>query len=491
MNRKILSIITFVLATLFVLAIIPSVSAKDDVPILPIKDNVTFEITKFELDNCWYDDQCIYWKDRSELPVFDLEFEYHSDIEEVTGSEFTVFTKLLTLTEDTYEIMTECETTEIDPNTIHGTCKGQVQELFNLGKYTVLALITRSENGYAQGGYAHAIKQFHYWPDKGISAGIPNYSADKAYYNINEPVNIEGRLTITFPLDEFSFNLLDTEYFMVREDDISGNILFRGASNESGEVKMTGPCELLIETNESKENVGEFTCPFEYKHPGFDDKGKITSTVKFVLLGRFEGIPHATDALEFYVGDYPEEAINAPETAIEITEEENSDRVVVNPSQNGISIYNISTDTQREVANNSFRVQGVQTREGVKSADVTVLTEPTQRRVRIISSGTQATSTKGIEYEDNKLYVKSGTNRSQVKVMPIEAVSAAQSTVGTPEQITLDIENNKPVYKVKNTKRQARIFGLITTEVEVETTVNAVTGAVESTSKPWWATIEE
>lgn len=91
--------------------------------------------------------------------------------------------------------------------------------------------------------------------------------------------------------------------------------------------------------------------------------------------------------------------------------------------------------------------------------------------------------------ENSKLYMKmpDPAHNKQVNVMPEEAISRAESSVGVTKvsEVELRAESGKPVYVVR-AKKSGKILSLIPAVVGLEISIDAENNAVVSVKKPWW-----
>ncbi len=97
----------------------------------------------------------------------------------------------------------------------------------------------------------------------------------------------------------------------------------------------------------------------------------------------------------------------------------------------------------------------------------------------IIRDGEIQTKTKGVTIRNNTLIV----DGVEVKINPADAVKKLGVE---PEEVELEKEGDKLVYKVKKTEER-RFLGLIPVNVVRETVVDATTSDIISENLPWWA----
>lgn len=114
-----------------------------------------------------------------------------------------------------------------------------------------------------------------------------------------------------------------------------------------------------------------------------------------------------------------------------------------------------------------------------------------------LQAGTHIAECIGCELnqEDGKLKAKMSNGKdSEIKVMPDQANFKALERLQLKSCNNCSIElkevgkgdNVKMAYEIK-TQKQARMFGIFKTNMNVEAQVDAETGEVIRTKKPWWA----
>jgi len=87
-----------------------------------------------------------------------------------------------------------------------------------------------------------------------------------------------------------------------------------------------------------------------------------------------------------------------------------------------------------------------------------------------------------VKIENNKIYV----NEKEI-IMPDKASTTAIDNSGIKEEVKIELKDDeKPIYEITGTK-EAKIFALFKTEMQVKTQIDAQTGSIEKTEKPWWS----
>lgn len=101
------------------------------------------------------------------------------------------------------------------------------------------------------------------------------------------------------------------------------------------------------------------------------------------------------------------------------------------------------------------------------------------------SNGVVANTRLPLELDTTGVYVKIGDTKKELKVMP--DMLPKTKTVNI-KRIELKSIEQEPVYEVKAT-REGRVLGLFPVSMDVEMQVNANSGEMELTKKPWWSVL--
>jgi len=89
----------------------------------------------------------------------------------------------------------------------------------------------------------------------------------------------------------------------------------------------------------------------------------------------------------------------------------------------------------------------------------------------------------GIKFNGEKIYF----NDKEIKIMPETASEKAIQTLELKKDTRIELKDTgKPTYEVSG-KKEVKLFGFIKTEMPIKTEVNAETGNIEKTEKPWWS----
>ena len=71
--------------------------------------------------------------------------------------------------------------------------------------------------------------------------------------------------------------------------------------------------------------------------------------------------------------------------------------------------------------------------------------------------------------------------------MPDTASEKAIGTLKLKKDVEIELKDTgKPTYEVIG-KKEVKLFGFIKTEMSIKVEVNAETGKIEKTKKPWWS----
>src|SRR3989338_2135339 len=87
-----------------------------------------------------------------------------------------------------------------------------------------------------------------------------------------------------------------------------------------------------------------------------------------------------------------------------------------------------------------------------------------------------------IKIKENKLYL----NDKEIKIMPDTASEKAIATLELKKDVIIELKDTgKPIYE-KIGRKEVKILALFKTEMQVKTQIDAQTGNVDKTEKPWW-----
>ncbi|MCX8158365.1 MAG: hypothetical protein N3D73_01730 [Candidatus Diapherotrites archaeon] len=94
---------------------------------------------------------------------------------------------------------------------------------------------------------------------------------------------------------------------------------------------------------------------------------------------------------------------------------------------------------------------------------------------------------KEIELDENSLYIIMPKQKKRLAVLPQDAseIAKLRANFYKVDIIKLDTNSDEPVYKIKGMQR-GKIFGIFSTDYDVEGTLDIETGEIKNTKKPWW-----
>jgi hypothetical protein len=95
-------------------------------------------------------------------------------------------------------------------------------------------------------------------------------------------------------------------------------------------------------------------------------------------------------------------------------------------------------------------------------------------------------ASKKLILEEKKLLMETPVGNKEVKIMPSVVSSVAINQLKLKDYVIELKDVGKPVYEVTG-KRDVKIFGLFKAKMKTTSQINAETGIVEKTKKPWWS----
>lgn len=111
-----------------------------------------------------------------------------------------------------------------------------------------------------------------------------------------------------------------------------------------------------------------------------------------------------------------------------------------------------------------------------------VITKPVESQRIVLTAGSISASTsKKVEVSESGIISVEG---KEVMVLPDKAVQSVEKNVEV-KNMELSVFGEKPVYMVEG-ERNTRLFGVFPVKIQEKTFVNAQSGAVEKTERPWW-----
>lgn len=156
--------------------------------------------------------------------------------------------------------------------------------------------------------------------------------------------------------------------------------------------------------------------------------------------------------------------------------------ITVSPNENikaasATLVVQTSPDTAQPISSVSVAVESPAT--GAKQ----VTLNKVENGVTIESENISVFTTATIKVEDETLYVETPTSSYSI-VLPEDIEELSGQDISSA---MLSMQNGTPIYNV-NATQASNFLWLIPMAYPVESTINAQTGAVQSTVAPWWVT---
>lgn len=108
-----------------------------------------------------------------------------------------------------------------------------------------------------------------------------------------------------------------------------------------------------------------------------------------------------------------------------------------------------------------------------------------EENVEINDGNAEAFTSKKVKVEDEKLIMETQKGEKEIKIMPS---SISKKAINELELTKFDIELKeigKPIYEVKGEKG-VKLFGMFNVKMKITSEIDANTGIIETTKKPWW-----
>jgi len=115
---------------------------------------------------------------------------------------------------------------------------------------------------------------------------------------------------------------------------------------------------------------------------------------------------------------------------------------------------------------------------------VEVNIERDQNQVKMVVEGLEIMARVELEERERKIYAKTSSGESEVKVIPSDAIDKA-SKISQVSSMEIEEYKGQAVYSIYGTKR-ARLFFIIPLTADVNQKINVEDGEVVYTKKPWW-----
>lgn len=171
----------------------------------------------------------------------------------------------------------------------------------------------------------------------------------------------------------------------------------------------------------------------------------------------------------------------------EDTEEPITDKDVVEP---------IADKDQTEPVEDKDTVEIIADKDMVEPIEVQIDTPEGESKIKIekISEDsisirekdTTIETSKKLIIEEKKLFMETAKGKKEIKIMPSTASEIAVNQLKL-KYVEIELkEVGKPIYEITG-KKEVKIFGLFKKEMTVKTYIDAETGDIEKTKKPWWS----
>ena len=140
---------------------------------------------------------------------------------------------------------------------------------------------------------------------------------------------------------------------------------------------------------------------------------------------------------------------------------------------------------------NSFR-KGiiVKVSDGNKIVEITIR-KGNGQTITLDQNDFSASANGGVEFDGNALYIAKFNGKHAFKVLPEQASEIAKRHAGffAIKLLQLDVDDQNNAVYIARGLNIGKFFGIIPVQFESETHINAKTGIVMSSKKPWWAVL--
>lgn len=151
-----------------------------------------------------------------------------------------------------------------------------------------------------------------------------------------------------------------------------------------------------------------------------------------------------------------------------------------------VSIGKISiSETPTFVYNPSSAIPIIETIIGtdLNPSVVKIMTDVSTGKTTIEVNSVTATTIKSLIIDNSNLLMSTSLGYGEVKILP--DMVKEKASLKSVKNIELKEYNNKPVYQV-NGVRESKLLWFIPVDMDVTVNLNAETGSIEKTEKPWW-----
>ncbi|MBU5557973.1 MAG: hypothetical protein KQA33_02800 [Candidatus Aenigmarchaeota archaeon] len=192
----------------------------------------------------------------------------------------------------------------------------------------------------------------------------------------------------------------------------------------------------------------------------------------------------------------PETSKSCPQDCSQVSPVPPKAPVIALPTQTSIKVVPTET-TPIFVDNRPVEFEGIEVTPAISTqvksvsaqAPVTVKVNVDKQRgsTEIEVEGTVAVTKEILKFENVSLKVETPKGDVAVQVLPNAAIATTISKESQKiENVELKVFNGEPVYKIEG-KRDTKLLWIFPVTVPITTHVNAVTGGIEKTEKPWWS----
>ena len=106
--------------------------------------------------------------------------------------------------------------------------------------------------------------------------------------------------------------------------------------------------------------------------------------------------------------------------------------------------------------------------------------------ISITEGLTLVKTSKKLVIEEKKLLMETSQGNKEVKIMPSTASDIAINQLQL-KNYEIELKDvGKPVYEITGTK-EVKVIGFINAEMAIKSQIDAETGIIEKTEKPWWS----
>jgi len=158
----------------------------------------------------------------------------------------------------------------------------------------------------------------------------------------------------------------------------------------------------------------------------------------------------------------------------------NKEKIVMSANMlrlNNEELFNGSSAIMAEI-NLAIRNQGEDRNLSIKAKNGEVTISENQAIVRIRN--------REMIMQNNSLFLNISNQMVELKIAPLQAMTAARIQNHTTTDAEIIIEGETPKYQIMEEKA-VKILGLFQARMNVTSKVNALNGVLESQGKPWWS----